>query len=112
MIQSYGKNKYTRLIFFKVSYESKAWKGNWQSAYYYIPGSVPHSYICYLINPGGSMVKNLSANAGDRGSIPASGRPPREGNGNPLQYSCLGNPVNRGTWRAIVYGVAKELDMT
>ena len=53
---------------------------------------------------GGSVVKNLPANAEDASSIPGSGRSPGEGNGNPLQYSCLGNPMNRGTWRATVYG--------
>ena len=64
------------------------------------------------------MVKNPPAmqeaacDAGDTSSIPGSGRPPREGNGNPLQYSCLGNPMDRGAWRAIGHGVAKELDMT
>ena len=52
------------------------------------------------------MVKNPPANAGDSGSIPGIGRSPREGNGNPLQYSCLGNPTDRGAWRAIVHGVA------
>ena len=62
--------------------------------------------------PGGAVVKNLAANAGDRGSIPGSGRSPGEGNGNPLQYSCLGNPVDRGTWRVTVHGVAKESDTT
>ena len=46
--------------------------------------------------PGGLVVKNLPANAGDMGSIPESGRSPGEGNGNPLQYSCLENPVHRG----------------
>ena len=46
------------------------------------------------------MVKNLPANAEDEGSIPGSGRSPGEGNGNPLQYSCLGNPMDRGAWRA------------
>ena len=61
--------------------------------------------------PGGSVVKNLPANAGDSGSIPGSGRSPGEGNGNPLQYSCLGNPMDRGAWRATVYGVVKESDM-
>ena len=45
---------------------------------------------------GGSAVKNLPANAGDEGSISGSGRSPGEGNGNPLQYSCLGNPTDRG----------------
>ena len=58
------------------------------------------------------MVKNLPANAGDAGSIPQSGRSPGEGNGNPLQYSSLGNPIDRGAWQASVYGVAKESDTT
>ena len=52
------------------------------------------------------LVKNLPANAGDirdAGSMPGSGRSPGVGNGNPLQYSCLENPVDRGTWRAIVH---------
>ena len=62
--------------------------------------------------PGGSVVKNLPANVGDMGSIPWSGRSPWEGNGNLLQCSCLGNPMDRGAWQAIVHGVAKELDMT
>ena len=58
------------------------------------------------------LVKNLPVNAGDVGSIPGSGRSPREGNGNPLQYSCLGNPMDRGACQATVHGVAKEFDMT
>ena len=45
--------------------------------------------------PGGSVVKNLPANAGVAGSVPGLGRSPGEGNGNPLQYSCLGNPMDR-----------------
>ena len=56
-------------------------------------------------------VMNLPANAGDirdMGSISGSGRSPGEGNGNPLQYSCLGNPMDRGTWQATVHGVAKN----
>ena len=61
---------------------------------------------------GGSVVRNPPANAGDPGSIPGLGRPPGEGNGNPLQYSCLGNPTDRGAWRAAVHGAAKELAMT
>ena len=58
-----------------------------------------------------SVVKNPSANArdtGDTGSIPELGKTPGEENGNPLQYSCLENPMDRGTWRAIVRGVAKR----
>ena len=62
--------------------------------------------------PGGSEVKNPPANAGNVGSIPGSGRSPGEGNGNPLQYSCLRNPMDRGAWQATVHGVAKESDMT
>ena len=57
-------------------------------------------------------VKNLPANAGDirdASSIPGSGRTPEGGHGNPLQYSCLQNPMDRGTWRATVHGVAKSL---
>ena len=58
------------------------------------------------------MVKNPPANAGDAGLIPGSGRSPGGGNGNPLQYSCLGNPMDRGAWRATVRGVTKESDTT
>ena len=61
---------------------------------------------------GGSVVKNLPANAGDIGSVPGSGRSPEGGNGNPLQYSYLGNPMDRGAWWAAVHGVAKELSIT
>ena len=60
----------------------------------------------------GSMVENLPANAGDVGSFPGLGRSLRGGNGNLLQYSCLGNPTDRGAWWAIVHGVAKESDWT
>ena len=58
--------------------------------------------------PGGLAVKNLPANAGDVGSIPGLGRSPGEGNGNPLQYSCLVNPMNTGSLRATVHGIAKS----
>ena len=58
--------------------------------------------------PGGSVVKNLPANAGDLGSTPGLRRSPEEGNGNPLQYSCLENPMDRGIWRATAHGVAKS----
>ena len=62
--------------------------------------------------PGGSMLKNLSANAGDMGSIPGLGRAPGEGNGNPLQYSFLENTVDGRAWWATVRGIAKESDTT
>ena len=61
--------------------------------------------------PGGAVVKNPPANAGgagDPGLIPGSGRFPGGGNGNPLQYSCLENPVDGGAWRATVHGVAES----
>ena len=62
--------------------------------------------------PDGTVVKNLPANAGDKGLIPGLGRSPEGGNGNPLQCSCLGSPMDRGAWRATVHGVVKELDTT
>ena len=57
--------------------------------------------------PGGSVVKNASANAEDTSLIPGPGRSPGEGNGNALQYFCLGNPMHRGAWQATVHGVTK-----
>ena len=54
------------------------------------------------------MVKNLPANAGDRGSVPGWGGPPGGGHGNPLQGSCLENPMDRGAWWAAVHGIAKS----
>ena len=56
---------------------------------------------------GSSDSKASACSAGDLGSIPVSGRSPGEGNGNPRQYSCLENPMDRGAWWAAVYGVAK-----
>ena len=58
------------------------------------------------------MVKNLPVNGGDANLILGSRRSPGGGNGNPLQYSCLGDPMDRGAWWATVSGVPKELDMT
>ena len=62
--------------------------------------------------PGGSLLKNPPANAGDAGSIPDLGRSPGEGNGNSLLFSCLGNPMDRRAWQATVHVVTKELGMT
>ena len=56
----------------------------------------------------GAEVKVSACNVGDLGSIPGSGRSPGEGNGNPLQYSCLENPMDRGAWWATIHGVAKS----
>ena len=62
-------------------------------------------------SPGGSVVKNPPINAedvGDTGSIPGSGQSPGEGTGNLLQYSCLGNAMDRGAWQAAVHGITKN----
>ena len=71
--------------------------------------------MCELAaSPVAQLVKKPPANAGearDKGSIPGSGRYPGGGHGNPLQDSCLGNPMDRGAWRATVHGVTKS-DMT
>ena len=64
--------------------------------------------MLYTSFPDGSEVKASAANAGDPGSIPGSGRSPGEGNGNPLQYSCLENPIDWGAWWAAVHGVTKS----
>ena len=58
--------------------------------------------------PGGSEVKASASNVGNPGSIPGLGRSPGEGNGNPLQYSCLENPMDRGAWQAAVHGVTES----
>ena len=62
--------------------------------------------------PGSSDGKASACNAGDLGSIPGSGRSPEERNGNPLQYSCLENPMDGGAWQATVHGVAKSQTQT
>ena len=80
-----------------------------------LPFVIDSHMLCYGSPPRGftgvSVVKNSSANsgdAGDTGSIPASGRSPRVGNGNPLQYSCLENSVDGGAWQAAVDGVTEH----
>ena len=62
---------------------------------------------CILGFPGGSDGKESACSVGDLGSVPALGRSPAGGNGNPLQYSCQGNPIDRGTWQATVHGAMK-----
>ena len=61
--------------------------------------------------PGGPYSKESTCNAGDLGSILGLGRSPGEGNGNPLQYSCLENPMDGGAWQAPIHGSHKESDM-
>ena len=73
---------------------------------------LPCSVVKNLSLPFGSVVKNPLTNVGHAGLIPGLGRCPGEGNGNPLQYSCLEKPTDRGAWWATVHGVAKESDMT
>ena len=75
-----------------------------------VPTSWQDEALVYLAPgfPGGSAVKASARNAGDLGSIPGPGRSPGEGNGIPLQYSCLGNPMDGGAWWATVHGVAKS----
>ena len=68
----------------------------------------PEQRFAHSCFPGGSEVKASVYNAGDLGSIPGLGRSPGEGNGNPLQYSCLENPLDGGAWWATVHGVAKN----
>ena len=65
-------------------------------------------FILYCSFPDGRGGKESACNAGDSGLIPSSGRSPGEGNGCPLQYSCLETPMDRGTWQAIVHRVAKS----
>ena len=67
-----------------------------------------HSSLMLVDFPGVSDGKVSVYKAGDPGSIPRSGRSPGKGNGNPLHYSCLANPMDRGTWWATVHGVAKS----
>ena len=70
------------------------------------------NWILILGFPGGSVVKNLSANVGNAGWTPVSAWSPRQVNGSPLQCSCLGNPTDREAWWALVHRVTKALDMT
>ena len=72
-------------------------------------GTLPHCYTHYGANfPGGSDGKASAYNARDPGLIPGLGRSPGEGNGNPLHYSCLENPIDGGAWWATVRGVTKS----
>ena len=101
-----------------MNFDSKEWKAteqqekNQAQIHHHLgqcqdAGRAQRLHLCSNF-PGGSAVKNFPANAGDVGSIPGSGRPPGEGNGNPLQYSCLENAMDREAWWATVPGVAKN----
>ena len=75
---------------------------------FHFPTPSPASLIFSLYGPGGSDGKESAHNVGDLGSIPGLGRCPGEGNGNPLQYSCLENSMDRRAWLTKVHGVAKS----
>ena len=90
-----------------------SWRRKWQSTSVFLPGEFPGqgSLVGYgpwarkesdMTEHTALEVKNPPANAGDADSVPGSGRSPREGNGKPLQYSCLGNPMDRKVWWGIV----------
>ena len=79
--------------------------------YWHTSVSADISFLDFKLGAHGALVKNLSANVEDVrdvGLIPGSGSSPGGGNGNPLQYSCLGNPMDRGTWWATVCGFSKS----
>ena len=81
---------------------------SWSSPMQFSSQSSSTNILCIGFTSS-SMVKNLPAHAaGDMDSIPGLGRSPEEGNDSPFQYSCLGSPTDRGTWRATAHGVAKE----
>ena len=73
--------------------------------------SIDEPYSQLIGFPGGKEVKASACNAGDLGSTPGSGRSPGEGNGKPLQYSCLENPMDGGAWGATVHRVTKSLSL-
>ena len=81
-----------------------------QAIFLEVPGHLPNT-LHSLGFPGGSDGKESACNAGDPDSTPGLGRSPGEGNGNPPQYPCLENSMDRGAWRATDHGIA-ELDMT
>ena len=87
--------------------ERTKWDDGNNSLYSFQRLIIPYSGLS-----GGSVIKNPSASAGVVSWIPGSGRSLGEGNGNPLQYTCLGNPMDRGAWWVTVHGVTKESDRT
>ena len=76
--------------------------------YYFLRKIFHKGYKWAMGFPRSSVGKESACNVGDPGSIPGSGRSPGEGNGKPLQYSCLGNPMDRGAWQATVHEVTKS----
>ena len=97
----YRKHKREWIGFYKTSIIPSSRENLW-----YPTWLATHYWNCRHLD--WSEVKASACNAGDLGLIPGLGRSPGEGNGNPLQYSCLENPMNRGAWWAIVHGVTKS----
>ena len=98
---------------FSCSFYDPADVGNYtDTASYCRINSILCICVCHNVGgfPAGSVLKNPAANAGGSGSIPGSGRSPEGGNGDPCQYSCLGNPMKKGAWRATIHEVARELE--
>ena len=97
--------RFSQELFFLFKQESETEKQNFHTLELYCP-------VWYMLNTNRDFQmaqwQSPPANAGDAGSIPEQGRSPGEGNGNPLQCSCLGNPMDRGVWRATVDGIPKE----
>ena len=98
-------NSFQGVLYVSSSAEANDW-------IHEVLGCGQHSLCCHPLPlmgfPGGSDDKESACNAGDMGLIPGLGRFPGEGNGYPLQYPCLENPMDRGTWWAIVHGIAKS----
>ena len=84
----------------------RPWFNSWVGKIHWRRDRLPTSV--FLGFPGGSDGKEFTCNAGNLGSIPGLGRSPGGGHGNPLQYSCLENPMDRGAWQATVHGVGKS----
>ena len=87
--------------------ETKHFMGNKQPRFESWPLDTSTKYLWLTGFPGGSYGKESTCNAGDPVLIPGSGRFPGEGKGNPLQYSCLGNPMDTGAWQVTVHGVTR-----
>ena len=105
-VWQYRKNKSS---FLDSMYLIKPWLAMAYKFILFFKSTLNRGILMYTIGfPSGSVSKESACNAGDLGSISGSGRSPGEGNGNPLQYPCLGNPMDRGTWRTTVHGSHKS----
>ena len=110
-VQSFRKNA---LMDLRMSNEDTVGGGGqWSLEPNQEVAAIVSGYVCNRKGfPGGSLVKEPICNAGDTGLIPGLGKSPRAENGKPDKYSCLGNSMERGAWRATVHAVTKEADMT